>query len=113
MMYPKEFINEIPKEVQKDAIYGLLTLFFEDQARISPEGELAFSKTGLNKLKKLCVELLIEADKAATVSEARLGDFIATTKQNQKKLTVKERAKKAGLHTVSANLPAPKKLILP
>lgn len=111
MIYPNSFWTHVSPQDKDKVLQGIVTLFFEDQIRIEEEsGKLLFSKTGINKIKKVFIEVLELADRAAIEGEKYLGNIEAKAKA-EKNLTPEERAKKAGLTVVKAKVPNGKLII--
>lgn len=111
--FPIGMLDEIPQVEQRKLLHRIVTLFFEDQVRISEEGDLIYSKTGLNKLKKILIDIMICADRSAVITNKKMGGIIGKAEnQGRQEKSAKDRARAAGLITVEAQLPKPKKLIL-
>lgn len=104
--YPLGFLREIDGIVKDEILKGFIDAIFENSVDVETIPD--------EKLRKNWIRLLSEADLAAASMEGKLASIhsgVNRERRRKKGKTVKERARKAGLITLTPNVPKGKLIL--
>lgn len=114
-IFPETFWIYIDGKEKDKILQSITMLFFKDHIAINERGQLLYSKTGLNSLKKILINVMTLADKAAANGESNLSSLSSAAAEQKaskkKQLSAEERMKKIGLVNVMAKLPEGKLIV--
>lgn len=102
--FPKGFWMYLDTSEKDEVLQKIVQLWFKDQIAITEDGDLCYTKTGLNNLKKILLSVMTLADQAALAAEKN-ADTLGTLHAEAKAKSTKDRMKTAGLISLEPNLP--------
>ncbi len=121
MKFPKSMWVYVDASEKDQILQDIVSLWFNNEIFIVQKtddkfkkGQLVYNKTALNKLKKILIETMNLADKAAKGAEENLekiNSIVAedkakkkAIKKNKEEMTTDERIKSAGLISLKPNI---------